>query len=181
MENLTLLNVFFNDYDVTYLVVILGIYGFCALCRIDNALESESFQKGARIVKMTAVLLLLSISTSAQTLKQVNENKFIVTNLSEHFDTTKLTFIRTSMAIDDTTTTEPVERFFTGRNYVKLSFDYWGEFVVTFRQKKNNGDWMIARFDILYFANKIKINRTVGVEFAVPKEVSDRNYINDRD
>ena len=42
MENLTLLNVFFNDYDVTWLVVILGIYGFCALCRIDNALESAT-------------------------------------------------------------------------------------------------------------------------------------------
>ena len=173
MENLTLLNVFFNDFDVTYLVVILGIYGFCALCRIDNALESESFQKGARIVKMTAVLLLLSFSGLSQTMKQTGENKFAITNLSETFDTTKLIFIRTWMEIDDSTSTEASERFFTGRNKLKMSFDNWGVFHIRLRQIRDDGDYNIFQYVVKYFANFTKINLTQGVEFSNPKPVRD--------
>ncbi len=178
MEKLTLLNVFFNDYDITYLVVILGIYGFFALCRIDNALESatptiQAIKTGARIVKMTAVLLLLSFSGLSQTMTQTGENKFIVTNLSERFDTSKLILVTTMMEIDDSTMTESRERFFTGRDFVKISFDVWGIFFIEFRQKRNDGSSEWVNFVVKYFANLTKISKTEKFRYPVSVSVRD--------
>ena len=173
MENLTLLNVFFNDYDVTWLVVILGIYGFCALCRIDNAIESEYKRSPTRIVKMTVVLLLLSVSTSAQSITQRGDGEFTVNNLGFSFDTTKLIFVRSWMEINDSTTTEPIELFFHGRNSVNIRLESYGDYYIKYFQKKENGDIRHVDFSIRYFANVTHFSSTIGLQYANPIPVRD--------
>lgn len=176
MENLTLLNVYFNGIDITWLCVIVGIYGFCALCRIDNAIESQTpmVQTGARIVKMTMLLLLLSFSGLSQDLKQIgSSSKFVITDIGRTFDTTKLVYIRTWLELDDSTTTNPCERFFRGRNELKMTFENYGIFYIKLKQKREDMDYDHVDFHVTYFANIVKIIKTVGISYAVPRDLRD--------